>query len=80
MELEQVEIHTLPLLPRTPLPQEWVKGSVCILVRDHTGSGDAEQGLGMPAGQGTAQHPAGSDEPGAILAPHEKQQEPLARL
>lgn len=49
-------------------------------MRDHTGSGDAEQGLGMPPGQGTGQHPAGSDEPRAIPPPHEKQQETLAEL
>lgn len=54
MEMEQAEIRTLPLLPHTPLPQEWVKGGVCVLVRDCTGLGDAEQGLGMPADQGTA--------------------------
>lgn len=80
MELEQVEIRTLPLLPCTPLPREPTKGGVCILVRDHTGSGDAEQGPGMPPGQGTGQHPAGSDEPRAIPPPHEKQQETLAEL
>lgn len=74
-----MEICTLLLLPRTPKPREWVKRSICILVRDHPGPGDAEHGRGMPAGQGTAQHPAGSDEPGAIQAPHEEQ-ETLAEL
>lgn len=45
---------------------------------DHAGSRDAQRGLGMPAGQGTA--PCRHGEPGAILAPHEKQQETLAEL
>jgi len=66
MELERVEIRTLPSLPRTPPPRERTKQGVCILVRDHTGLGDAEQGLGTSAGQGTARQPAGSDGPRAI--------------
>lgn len=54
------------------------KGNVCILLRDH--GGRVMQSKEWERLLAKAQHPADSDEPGAVLAPLAEQQKTIAEL